>query len=335
MKKQALLALLVGGFLSAYAKDWNFAGPDGRVQVTVSDEGGRPSYSVKYDGVTFLEPSPLGLVTNIGDYSQGVSLGEEMKLGRVDETYSLATIKQSTVHYEATEAVCPIIQGGERVYDIVFRVSNRDVAFKYKVYPKGNTLCCVVKEEKTGFVLPEGSTTFLCPQAKPMGGFARTSPSYETSYTTDDEMGKNGWGEGYTFPCLFKNGTKGWTLVSETGVDSRYCASRLIGHEGGLYTVGYPQEGEYNGNGTTAPGIVLPGETPWRTVTVGTTLAPIVETTVAFDLVAPLYEASQKYQYGCGTWSWIIGGDASMTYDEQKRYIDFAADMGYGSVLVE
>ena len=113
-------------------------------------------------------------------------------------------------------------------------------------------------------------------------------PSYETSYTTDDEMGKNGWGEGYTFPCLFKNGTKGWTLVSETGVDSRYCASRLIGHEGGLYTVGYPQEGEYNGNGTTAPGIVLPGETPWRTVTVGTTLAPIVETTVAFDLVAPL-----------------------------------------------
>ena len=335
MKKQALLVLLVGGFLSAYAKDWNFAGPDGRVQVTVSDEGGRPSYSVKYDGVTFLEPSPLGLVTNIGDYSQGVSLGEEMKLGRVDETYSLATIKQSTVRYEATEAVCPVVQGGERVYDIVFRVSNRDVAFKYKVYPKGNTLCCVVKEEKTGFVLPEGSTTFLCPQAKPMGGFARTSPSYETSYTTDDEMGKNGWGEGYTFPCLFKNGTKGWTLVSETGVDSRYCASRLIGHEGGLYTVGYPQEGEYNGNGTTAPGIVLPGETPWRTVTVGTTLAPIVETTVAFDLVAPLYEASQKYQYGCGTWSWIIGGDASMTYDEQKRYIDFAADMGYGSVLVD
>ena len=335
MKKQALLALLVGGFLSAYAKDWNFAGPDGRVQVTVSDEGGRPSYSVKYDGVTFLEPSPLGLVTNIGDYSQGVSLGEEMKLGRVDETYSLATIKQSTVRYEATEAVCPVVQGGERVYDIVFRVSNRDVAFKYKVYPKGNTLCCVVKEEKTGFVLPEGSTTFLCPQAKPMGGFARTSPSYETSYTTDDEMGKNGWGEGYTFPCLFRNGTKGWTLVSETGVDSRYCASRLIGHEGGLYTVGYPQEGEYNGNGTTAPGIVLPGETPWRTVTVGTTLAPIVETTVAFDLVAPLYEASQKYQYGCGTWSWIIGGDASMTYDEQKRYIDFAADMGYGSVLVD
>lgn len=31
---------------------------------------------------------------------------------------------------------------------------------------------------------------FLCPQSGPMGGFARTSPSYETPYTVDDTMGK-------------------------------------------------------------------------------------------------------------------------------------------------
>ena len=64
-----------------------------------------------------------------------------------------------------------------------------------------------------------------------MGGFARTSPSYETSYTADDVAGKNGWGEGYTFPCLFRNGDNGWTLVSETGVNGGYCASRLLGHK--------------------------------------------------------------------------------------------------------
>ena len=91
-----------------------------------------------------------------------------------------------------------------------------------------------------------------------MGGFARTSPSYETPYKADDAMGKNGWGEGYTFPCLFRNGDKGWILISETGVDSKYCGSRLLGHENGLYTIGFPQEGEMNGNGTTAPGLALP-----------------------------------------------------------------------------
>lgn len=68
-----------------------------------------------------------------------------------------------------------------------------------------------------------------------------------------------------------------------------------MGKENGLYTIGFPQEGEYNGNGTVSPGIALPGETPWRTITVGKTLAPIVETTVMFDVVKPLYEASQDF----------------------------------------
>ncbi|MGL5272058.1 MAG: glycoside hydrolase family 97 catalytic domain-containing protein, partial [Phocaeicola sp.] len=182
---------------------------------------------------------------------------------------------------------------------------------------------------------PDGTTTFLCPQTPPMGGFARTYPSYETAYTVDQEMGQNGWGEGYTFPCLFKNNDKGWMLISETGVSSLYCASRLLGKSDGLYTIGFPQEAENNGNGTTAPGIYLPSETPWRTITLGETLQPIVETTVAFDVVKPLYEPSIDYQYTRGTWSWIMKMDASMNYQEQVNYVDFAANMGYETVLVD
>lgn len=235
----------------------------------------------------------------------------------------------------ANEAVFSFTQQGKTIYDVIFRISNNDVAFKYKIYPQGETLSCVVKQEVTGFAFPDGTTTFLCPQSKPMGGFARTSPSYETSYTADDVAGKNGWGEGYTFPCLFRNGDNGWVLVSETGVNGGYCASRLLGHKGGVYTIGFPQEGEANGNGTVSPGIALPGETPWRTITVGKTLAPIVETTVPFDVVKPLYPAKGEYTYGRGSWSWIIGMDGSTNYKEQLRYIDFSAAMGYQSVLVD
>ena len=118
----------------------------------------------------------------------------------------LDVYKRQSVHYVATEGVYRFNQQGKIIYDVIFRVSDRDVAFKYKMYPQKNTLSCIVKEEATSFVLPDGSTTFLCPQSKPMGGFARTSPSYETPYKADDAMGKNGWGEGYTFPCLFRNG---------------------------------------------------------------------------------------------------------------------------------
>ena len=334
MKFFIVMAMLLGSSIVS-AEDKQIASPDGKLVVTVADMDGRPSYSVSYDNVLFLKPSPLGIIANIGDFSSGMSLEKNVSTNKIDETYELASIKQSKVRYVANEAVFSFTQQGKTIYDVIFRISNNDVAFKYRMYPQGETLSCVVKQEVTGFVFPDGTTTFLCPQSKPMGGFARTSPSYETSYTADDVAGKNGWGEGYTFPCLFRNGDNGWTLVSETGVNGGYCASRLLGHKEGVYTIGFPQEGEANGNGTVSPGIALPGETPWRTITVGKTLAPIVETTVPFDVVKPLYQAKGEYTYGRGSWSWIIGMDGSTNYKEQLRYIDFSAAMGYQSVLVD
>ena len=329
-----VMAMLLGSSVAS-AENKQITSPDGKLVVTVADMDGRPSYSVSYDNVLFLKPSPLGMIANIGDFSSGMSLEKNVSTNKIDETYELASIKKSKVHYVANEAVFSFTQQGKTIYDVIFRISNNDVAFKYKMYPQGETLSCVIKKEATGFAFPDGTTTFLCPQSKPMGGFARTSPSYETSYTADDVAGKNGWGEGYTFPCLFRNGDNGWVLVSETGVNGGYCASRLLGHKEGVYTIGFPQEGEANGNGTVSPGIALPGETPWRTITVGKTLAPIVETTVPFDVVKPLYQAKGEYTYGRGSWSWIIGMDGSTNYKEQLRYIDFSAAMGYQSVLVD
>ena len=334
MKFFIVMAMLLGSSVAS-AENKQITSPDGKLVVTVADMDGRPSYSVSYDNVLFLKPSPLGMIANIGDFSSGMSLEKNVSTNKIDETYELASIKKSKVHYVANEAVFSFTQQGKTIYDVIFRISNNDVAFKYKMYPQGETLSCVVKQEVTGFVFPDGTTTFLCPQSKPMGGFARTSPSYETSYTADDVAGKNGWGEGYTFPCLFRNGDNGWVLVSETGVNGGYCASRLLGHKEGVYTIGFPQEGEANGNGTVSPGIALPGETPWRTITVGKTLAPIVETTVPFDVVKPLYPAKGEYTYGRGSWSWIIGMDGSTNYKEQLRYIDFSAAIGYQSVLVD
>jgi hypothetical protein len=328
-----LILLISVGIISAAEKQ--ISSPDGKLIVSVSADNGTPTYSVTLNGKQFLKQSPIGLKTNVGDFTQGLALGETVGISKIDNTYELPNIKQSKVHYEANESVFSFTKDGKAAIDIIFRVSNNNIALKYKVYPQKERRACVVDEEVTGFVMPEGTTTFLCPQSKPMGGFARTSPSYETTYMVDAAMGQNGLGEGYSLPCLFKVSNSGWILISETGVDSRYCASRLIGRADGLYTIGYPQSGENNGMGTSAPGIPLPGETPWRTITVGETLAPIVETTIPFDVVEPRYAASQKYQYTKGSWSWIIKMDGGTVYDVQKQYIDFSAAMGYNTILVD
>ena len=326
----ALVALMM---LTAQAAEKTFSSPDGQLAVTVSDEGGTPAYQVSLGGAVMIERSPLGVKLNFDDLTQGLSL-KDCEVKTVKDEYSLKTIKQSRVQYEGTEAVCHFEKDGWQAMDIIFRVTGRDVAYRYKLYPKKETLVAVVEEEASSFCLPEGTTTFLCPQSAPMHGFARTSPSYETSYTLDDKAGKNGWGNGFTFPCLFKVPT-GWVIISETGTDGGYVGCRLLNEGGTRYRIGFPQAGEMNGFGTTTASVALPCETPWRTITLGTTLAPIVESTVANDLVKPKYEASRDYTYGKGTWSWIMKMDPSCNFDEQKRYIDFSAALGYRSVLVD
>ena len=336
IRKIAWAIMAIGCMTSAQAAE-TITSPDGNLTVIVDNENGNPTYQINVGNVVFLEKSPLGLKLNFEDLTQGLTM-KECKVTPVKETYSLKTIKQSSVTYEANVAVCQFEKGNTKM-DIIFSVSNRDVAYRYKLYPRrargGETLAAIVESEASGFVFPEGTTTFLCPQSTPMGGFARTSPSYETSYTLDDQMGKNGWGQGYSFPCLFKNGEKGWVLISETGTDGNYVACRLLNDGGARYKIGFPQQGEMNGWGTTTASVSLPAETPWRTITLGTTLKNIVETTVPFDLVKPKYAPSRNYTYGAGSWSWIIGMDSSCNFDEQKRYIDFSAAMGWRTVLID
>ena len=338
MKKRFLLALLATvGMLQTAGAAERLTSPKGDIVVVVDVQNGKPTYEVSLGGVQFLKPSPLGLLTNLGDFTEGLTLAGCDSKTQHDE-YWLKTTKQSHISYDATEAVCRFEKDGKRVLDIQFHITDRDVAYRYKLYPKkirgGETLVAVVNGEASGFVMPDGTTTFLCPQSGPMNGFARTSPSYETSYTLDDQMGKNGWGNGFTFPCLFKT-PAGWLLLSEAGTDGGYVGCRLLNAGGSNYKIGFPQEGEMNGFGTTSAAVSLPCETPWRTITLGTTLAPIVETTVTNDVVRPKYQASKEYVYGKGSWSWIIGMDPSCNFDEQKRYIDFSAAMGWRSVLVD
>jgi len=326
----ALTALVA---LDAAAVERDIYSPDSLLKIVVSDKGGKPTYTVKRGGVPLLQPSPLGLKLDFADLTTGLLL-KDCRNQRIRERYELQTTKQRHIDYDATEAVCQFEQDGWHCLDIVFRVTDRDLAFCYRLYPKNDTRVAVVREEATGFVLPSGTTTFLCPQATPMHGFARTSPSYETSYALDEPVGKNGWGEGYTFPCLFKTADH-WLLISETGTDGGYVGCRLLNTGGANYRIGFPQQGEMNGQGTVTAAVRLPCRTPWRTITSGPTLKNIVETTVPWDVVKPKYEASRDYSYGKGTWSWIIGMDSSCNFDEQKRYIDFAAQMGYRSVLID
>lgn len=315
--------------------------PDGRIAVDFDVKGGKPVYKVMLDGKVAISESSLGLVTNIGDYSGNLVWNKEKtKKGTSTGSYSLKNIKKSAVNYAYNTVLLHLSQADKPAMEIEFRAGNSDVAFAYTVLEKGERRSCVITDELTTFNISDNARGFLAPQSRPMTGFARTAPSYETKYGLGEKVGKNGWGYGYTFPCLFEVAAAEkeqplWIMISETGTDGKYVGCRLLGEGGGKFRIGFPHEAELNGWGCTSVQMALPGKTPWRTITIGNSPACAVETTVTWDLVEQKYKASRQYEYGKGSWSWIIGMDSSCNFDEQKRYIDFSAAMGYTSVLVD
>ena len=284
--------------------------PDERLLLKFNLANGLATYSADYDGKNMLINSKLGLKSNIGDFSEGLSLISH-DISKETRSYDMTRTKVSHSDYNANKLELILENKEKHRIIITFLVSNNDIAFRYTLQRQenDNPKSAVITSEVTSFLFPNGTTTFISPDSESMVGWERTKPSYEEV---------------------------GWALVSETGVTSGYVASHLsdFSFETG-YTIAFPMEGENNGIGTNFAGIPVPGSTPWRTITIGDNLKPIVETTISFDVLEPLYRPSIEYQPGRYTWSWLIWQDNSINYNDQVQFIDLAAYMGYEYCLVD
>lgn len=323
-------------------KEVTVKSPSEAIYLKVGLDGGVPYYTAGTyaDGneITLIEKSPLGLQTNIGsgNYRSGLTW-ESDTLQEKEISYTLQHSKASEVNVKAKELDVKLRNADGNEMKIEFVLEDYNIAFRYVLQKAGETASVRIIDEATGFSFPEKTTTFLCPQSDAMIGWRRTKPSYEEEYKADAPMSEpSQYGHGYTFPCLFHIADDGWALVSETGTDGRYCGCRLSdATNGNTYKIEFPMKEENNGNGTREPAFALPGSTPWRTITLAPSLAPIVETTITWDVVEPRFSTEHDYQPGKGTWSWILWQDNSINYDDQVRYIDLAAALGFQFTLID
>ena len=291
--------------------------PDGRLTVTIDAVDGMPVYEVEYDGEKILGRSPLGFRSNVGDFSKGVTIASS-STGSVERSFDQDRIKKSHIDYKANRLSIGF-KNETGKFDMEWEVADNDIAFRYIIGPQGKdgeTRSMVIDEEATGFRFPEETTVFMTPQSDPMIAWKRTKPSYEEFYITDAPLGTpSEYGNGFTFRF--------------------FCGTHLSDFKNGVYSIAYPMPGENNGNGTAAPGIALPGKTPWRVITVGKNLAPIVETTGPWNVVEPLYATKEPARPGKGTWSWLLWQDGSINADDQRKFVDLAEAMGYQNVLID
>ena len=359
MKRLIAFAALLLSAVTLMAETKTMPSVGNSMELTISDDGGLATYSVTYDGMQVLTSSRLGFEADYGDFTKGLKMGE-IKTQFRDATIFVKGGPKRKVN--AVRYTVPFTNAKGQQMSVVFHVADNCVAYCYEIpRPGENPKCAVIRREVSSFNFPEGTTTFLCPQIGPMTGWERTKPSYEEDYKVDQPMAvKSQFGQGYTFPCLFKakaplsspegdtnarkskvapSGAEGgalWVLISETGVDGSYVGSHLSDYstETG-YTVAFPQAGENNGIGSAFAGIPLPYTTPWRTIVIGASLKPIVESKYGLPSLERKYEPSTDYKPGRYTWSWLVWQDESINYDDQVQFVDLAAKMGFEYCLVD
>lgn len=325
-------ALLVVGTLCAQAHAAPLTSPDRHiaVDVTVSPSGAL-TYSVNRDGKPVILPSSLGIAVQGADLTGGLTLAASSQVKPIEDHYELATAKKRHISYQANEQTHTVRNAQGQAMDVTFRVSNDGVAFRYRVAGKGLKFA----RETTSFAFDKSTKAWLQPMSVAQTGWSNTNPSYEEHHQREIAVGTpSTLGAGWVFPALFRSGDT-WVALTEAGMDGSFHASRLhTDSPGGVYRLDIPAEPEVFTNGALLAESAGDMLTPWRIIALGS-LRTLVESTLGTDLAAPAIAFDKaKIQPGHAAWSWALLKDDGTYFDIQKRFVDYAVDMGWDYTLV-
>lgn len=311
--------------------------PDGIIRAEfLMQPGGTAGYRVFHSDTLVIDLSGLGLVREDEDFSSNLKLLSVSDQTTINERYEMLHGKKRDCVYKAGQRVFQVESAGGKPMDIIFRVSDDGIAFRYHFPGESDTLLRITSEISS-FRFGINSEAYLQPSPDSRTGWEMTQPSYEEFYQGPIPVSTSApWKAGWVMPALFKTG-RFWVSITEAAVDTNYCGSRLSQHSpGGLYTIVFPQPTEGRDGEPVLPESVLPWSTPWRIAVVTDNLADLAESTLGTDLALPQqYDVSSWLSPGKASWSWIMLKDGSIRFDTQKRYIDFASSMNWQYCLID
>ncbi|MBO7744578.1 glycoside hydrolase family 97 catalytic domain-containing protein [Paenibacillus sp. MWE-103] len=300
---------------------WTLDSPHRKLTLTVyQDADERLYYSLEAGDCAVLAPSRLGLATSLGDLLAGYRFIRRED-ARISERYSLPVGKKAVYENEANELTLRF-EAAELAVAVRFRLFEDGLAFRYEVRAGGETSFRVYREY-TDFAFP-GTFGELWLQ-----DWVNT---YEGPYN------RCGWQTAgtrdYGMPALLHSAEDGrWAMLTEAGIlntGGSYCSSHLQTEADGRMKLAFaPEQLE------PMPA-ALPLETPWRIVTVCDDLDQLVNSTLNYNLNPPCERADTSWiKPARSIWSWWAFENGAQLYSEQKRYVDFAAAMGFEAITVD
>lgn len=314
------------------------------VKVFVTDQH-TLAYSIDRSGQPIILESVLGLQLTDADFTRGVKINAQSPITQVTDTYQMQVGKKRDITYKANEQIFSITNEQQQKLTLIFRVSDDGVAFRYSVTDATIANKQFVKEISS-FHFVKATKAWLQPMSVAQTGWSNTNPSYEEHYQIEVPVGTEAkLGQGWVFPALFKSGESEandqWIVISETAMDGSWHGSHLqFGATAGQYTVAPPQQAEVFISASGEQGALLANAneiliSPWRIIALGS-LAQVMESTLGTDLAAPSIAMEKDFiKPGHSSWSWAILKDDFTTFDVQKKFIDYAADMHWDYTLID
>ncbi len=334
MYKTQFVYLLLILFWSGCAHDKiRVTSPDKNITFNFRLSDNSPLYSLRYKGKKILGDSRLGLTfEKTGSLDSNLEVLKPVYSQGTDD-YSLVVGKTSHVHDQYNEEIIPLretIPPFRRV-NIIVRVFNDGLAFRYQIPEQENWKSFSIKEENTAFNIngdPMVHTLFLPDfTTSHEGEFS----SFRLHAVKEDTL--------MDIPTLFEFPDHIYMAITEAELRD-YSGMYLIKRNGIVKCQLTPYPGK--------PGIKvvgdIPHDSPWRVLLISDRVGALIESNIITSLNEPCKIKDVSWiKPGKITWPWWNGDIVPDTvsfkpgnnFATNKYYIDFCARYGieYHSIV--
>lgn len=331
-KSLSMVALLLIAVTTYAQKTYKVKSPGKKNELTFNlTKSGQPQYSFSSNGKSVIEPSLLGF-----EFQEIKKMTDGFKVVNAEEKTADNIWEQPWGEFKKirdnhNELIVHLQEtaGEKRLVDIIFRVFDDGLGFRYS-FPKQPNLDKVkISNEITQFTFPFDNDVWSIP--------VHRENSYYESFYRKTPMSKT---DTINTPATFETKDKLFVAIHEADLTD-FASMTLLKSEGNQYKSDLVP---------WADGVKVyaqaPFRTPWRTIIVGTRPGDLVTSTLMLNLNEPnkIKDVSwiepSKY---IGIWwgmhlekyTWGQGPKHGATTENTKKYIDFASEHGLDGVLVE
>jgi alpha-glucosidase len=309
--------------------------PDETIEVAVAASG-TLTYAIRIDGVQIIVPSKLGLRLR-----DGAVLGQDVELvtathQSADRTWENPFGKRRVVrdHHNQLHLLLRERSAGGRTFEVVFRVFDDGVAFRYELLSQPGMRSFVLEQELTEFAFP---TDFVCYAGEQEKGFVGPQEWEFPRRRLSDIKAASIVG----LPVLVETAAA-WVAIAEAdlldwagmwigGVDG---GAAIASKEPGAATLVAKLSPRPDGEGLVKAD--TPHHSAWRVLMMGRHPGRLIESEIVRNLsTASAIQQSDWVKPGMMAWDHWWSGDTVMDTATIKQYIQLAADMGWPYQLID